>query len=207
MTHFILATFILFAPAVFAQSNDPKLRMYNLGAEFQVGYPSVKITNPNGKDAIYDGVGIRGNLNVPLYRGPIDLHLSAGGKYLDLNNLANTSEQVETANIIGVGTGLTLRYKYIQFGAKYYQQWGRHFSSGPFSARANYDVAGIEYFGGLYFRFDRLGVGLSYSNQVSEIDRSDTGLESNTPYNETVYSIQFTFDMGESLWQLMGRLF
>jgi hypothetical protein len=207
MTRLILVSLILSSPVVFAQSMGPKGQAYNLGAEFQIGYPSVKLTNPSGKDAIYDGVAIRGNLNVPLYRGPLDLYLSGGGKYLDLNNVANTGEQLETANIIGIGAGLTVNYKYFQVGAKYFQEWGRHFSSGPFSGRTNYNMAGIEYFGGLYFRFDRLGVGLSYSNQVSEIDRSDTGLRSNTPYNETLYSVQFTFDMGESLWQLMGRLF
>jgi hypothetical protein len=210
MTRLTLICLIFFAPVAFGQANvgkSGKPQLYNLGAEFQIGYPSVKLTNPNGKDAIYDGVGIRGNLNVPIYIGPADFYFSVGGKYLDLNNLANNSDQVETANVIGIGAGLTVNYRYFQFGTKYVQEWGRHFSSGSFSSRTNYNLAGLEYFGGLYFKFDRLGVGLTYSNQISEIDRSDTGLESNTPYNESLVSLQFTFDMGESLWQLLGRLF
>lgn len=181
---------------------------YNLGAEIQLGYPSVTITNPDGTDAIYDGLAIRGIFNIPLYRGKVfDCYLSPTAKYLDLENIANSSAQFESANLAGIGGGLTFRYKRLWFGARYMQMWARHYSSGAFSDRINYQFYELEYFGGVYFQFDRLGLGIVYSHASADVGKSSTGMEANTPYAESTFMLQGTFDMGASLWGILSNLF
>ena len=209
MRNVILFAFLVFAYGVGAEQvvTAEKLKAYNLDAEFQVLYPSVRITNPTGSHAFYDGVGVRGNINVPIYRSALDLYASVGGKYLDLQNVANDDSQYETSNVLGLGAGLTMRYRALMFGAKHMQVWARHYSSGSFAGRTNYNFGGLEYFGGFYWRFDRLGVGLTYSNQNARISREDTGLTVDSPYREHLFGVQFTFDMGDSLFGLLGRLF
>jgi hypothetical protein len=191
----------------FASANQAKQSPYTLGGEFHVGYPNLKLTNPDGRNAYYDGIAIRGNLNLPLYRGFMDVYLSGGGKYLDLENNANSSSQYESANIIGAGAGLSFRIKYLWFGAKYFHEWGRNFSSGAFDNRVSYQMDAMEYFAGLYFRFDRLGLGLAYSQQPAKIQKRYSGLNTSTPYNESMYSLQITYDTGETLWAILGSLF
>ncbi|NJL23713.1 MAG: hypothetical protein HC902_00030 [Calothrix sp. SM1_5_4] len=188
-------------------ASDGKKGGYTLGGEFHIGYPNLKLTNPDGTEAYYDGVAIRGNLNIPIYKGSFDVFLSPGAKYLDLENVASTRDQYESSNIIALGAGLSFRIKYLWFGAKYFQNWGRHFTTGDLSHRISYQLNGLEYFGGLYFRFERLGIGLAYSNQRSEIGKDDSGLNSNTPYDENLYSLQLTYDVGESLWSILSNLF
>jgi hypothetical protein len=65
----------------------------------------------------------------------------------------------------------------------------------------------MEAFGGLYFQFDRLGLGITYTHSSAEIPKAKTGLEADTPYNESIFSVQGTFDMGDSLWNILGSLF
>ena len=83
--------------------------------------------------------------------------------------------------------------------------WARHFASGDFNNRANYNMSSIEAYAGLHFRFDRLG--FIYNRTLADIPKQNTGLEADTTYDETIYSIQATFDMGESLWGILGSLF
>lgn len=185
-----------------------KTGMYNLGAEVQIGYPSIKLKNPDDTEAIYDGVAVRGSLNIPLIKTKsFDTYLSPSVKYLDLENLANSANQYESANLVGAGAGLSFRFKKLWFGGRYMHMWARHFSSGDFNDRANYQMTAIEMYAGLYFQFDRLGLGLSYNRSQTDIPKSRTGLEADTGYDETIYSIQATFDMGESLWGILGSLF
>lgn len=181
---------------------------YAMVPEVQLGYPSVKITNPDGSDAIYDGIALKGNLNLPLlYDIPFDIYLTPGLKYIDLENLANNSAQYESANIIGPGVGLSFQYSKFWFGAQYYYLWARHFSNGAFNDRTRYSMNAIEYFGGLYFQFGRLGLGVSYSRSFTKIDKTHTGLNSNSPYDESIYGVQATFDTGISFWEFIKSLF
>lgn len=204
----ICLTLLILFLCVGAQAADTVKHPNNLGVEVHFGYPSVKLTNPDGSTAFYEGLSVRGGLNVPIFkRKKFELHFNPGAKYLDLENTANDSSQYESGNIIGVGAGLSARVYRFWFGTRYMHLWGRNFASGDFSDRVSYQMSTTEYFGGLYFQFDRLGLGLSYSQAAGKIPKGDTGLNSDTPYNEGIYSLQITFDMGQSLWQILGRLF
>ncbi|MBK8201276.1 MAG: hypothetical protein IPK68_02735 [Bdellovibrionales bacterium] len=85
--------------------------------------------------------------------------------------------------------------------------WGRHFATGAFSDRTSYAFQAIDYFGGLNYQFGRLGVGLIYFTSSAVIDKTHTGLESDTSLESSMISLQFTFNMGETLWQILGGLF
>lgn len=216
MSKLSLTFILLFAAPVLAQGfapsggsgGDGKRGMYNLGAEVQIGYPSVKLKNPDDTDAIYDGIAVRGTLNIPIIKSKsFDTYLSPSVKYLDLENLANSANQYESANLVGAGAGLSFRYKRLWFGGRYMHMWARHFASGDFNDRANYNMSSVEAYAGLYFQFDRLGLGFSYNRAMTDIPKQKTGLEDDTAYDETIYSIQATFDMGESLWGILGNLF
>lgn len=180
----------------------------NLGLEVQLGYPAVQLGNPDGTKANYDGIAVRGGLNIPLIRRKsFDIFVTPGAKYFDLENVSNSSNQYESANIVAVGAGISVRISRVWFGSRYNHLWGRHYASGEFSDRASYQMNNLEYYGGLYYKFDRLGLGLQYTTSSGTIGKADTGLNSDTPYKESIYSVQFTFDMGESLWKILGGLF
>jgi hypothetical protein len=212
----LIALFTLIFLAASAQAQDfasggsaeGKKGMYNLGAEVQIGYPSVKLKNPDDTDAIYDGIAVRAGLNIPILKSKsFDIYLSPNVKYIDLENLANSSNQYEAANLIGAGAGLSFRFNKLWFGGRYMHIWGRHHSSGAFDDRSDYQMGTFEGFAGVYFQFDRLGLGLSYNRAMANIPKDKTGLEADTAYDETIFSLQATFDMGASLWGILGSLF
>ena len=96
--------------------------LFSVGAQ---AADSVKLTNPDGSTAYYDGLSVRGGLNVPIIkRKKFDLYFNPGAKYLDLENTANDSSQYESGNIIGVGAGLTARVYKFWFGTRYMHLWG-----------------------------------------------------------------------------------
>ncbi|MBK7845427.1 MAG: hypothetical protein IPJ71_17410 [Bdellovibrionales bacterium] len=198
------------APAASPKAGGSKASAgkYSLGAEVQIGYPFMNLKNPDGEKAYYDGVGMRLNVNIPILDlVDTDVYLVAGVKYFDLVNTANSASQYEASNLIGPGAGVSLRYTKVIIGAQYYQMWGRHFATGAFSDRVSYAFQAVDYFGGLNYQFGRLGVGLIYFTSSAVIDKSHTGLESDTSLQSSMISLQFTFNMGETLWQILGGLF
>jgi hypothetical protein len=181
---------------------------YHLLGEMQIGYPTATLTNPDGTKARYDGVGLRMAVLVPvLDKLSWDIYLTGGVKYLDLQNTANGDGQQEVANVIGPLAGVAIRWTKFWFGAHYNQLWARHYATGPFSGRSTYNFNSVDYFAGLHYQFGRLGVGLTYSMSSAEISKEHTGLNSDTPYNDSMISLQFTFNTGETLWQMIKSLF
>lgn len=188
--------------------NCARAELHHMWLEANVGYPFVSIENPNKSKAYYDGIALRANAVIPIIDTPkFDVHFSPGVKYLDLENTASNDAQFEMANLIGPGAGLTFRYTKYWLGAKYYHLFGRHITTGDFSAKTEYSMPAVDYFAGIYFEFGRVGLGLSYSRSFSEISKDKTGLESNSAYDESVVSLQITFNTSETLWQILGGIF
>jgi hypothetical protein len=194
-----------------SSENGPTLSnedAYPLSAELQIGHPFVNIKNPDSSKAYYDGVGVRFGLLQPIIdKVSWDVALSGGVKYLDLKNTANNDDQQEVANLIGPYAGLAIRWTRFWFGANYNQIWARHYATGQLSGRSEYNFNAIEYFGGVYFQFSRLGLGLQYSMMDSSVGKGNTGLNSDAPYKESFITIQFTFNIGQNLWQMIQSLF
>ena len=181
---------------------------YSLTPVAGVGYTYVTLKNPDGSKALYDGVGLRASLDIPLLdTESFDIYFSPTLKYLDLSNTANSQNQFESANIFGPGLGLAFNWSHLWFGANYFQLWGRHAATGNFSDRTKYAVQSLEYFGGLHWQFNQLGLGLIYSQGSARISKKDTHLNKNTPYDESMISLQITFSLGKSTWEVIQSLF
>jgi hypothetical protein len=181
---------------------------YALTPAAGVGYTYVTLKNPNGSKALYDGVGLRASLDIPvLDTESFDILFTPTLKYLDLSNTANSQRQFESANIFGPGLGLAFNWSHIWFGANYFQLWGRHAATGNFSDRTKYSLQSLEYFGGLHWQFNQLGLGIIYSQGTGKISEKDTHLNSSTPYDESMISLQITFSLGKSTWEVIQSLF
>lgn len=207
-----LFPFFLFESVLAAQATTSAKKAaaerYNLSIEGEIGYPFVSLTNPDSSKAYYDGVALRLNVLVPIFdSASAALYLVPAFKYLDLSNTAQTGTQSEVANIIGPGAGLAFRLSKFRLGAQIYQLWGRHYSTGTFSDRLNYSFRSVDYSAGIFHQFGRLSVGASYSISKSTIPIEPTGLNTSTPYEESVIAFQLTYNTGDSLWQIIRSLF
>jgi hypothetical protein len=181
---------------------------YHLNFEGNIGYPTVKIANPDGTDAIYRGVALRGNVLIPLLDfQTFTVYLSPGIKYLDLANRANSGSQKEVANLIGPGAGLSFKLGQFWLGAKYYQMWARHYSTGTFSNNISYNFRAVDYYAGYQMDFTRFGIGAMYSFSTQNISRDQTGLSTDSPYRESIFWFQLTISTGETLWQTITSFF
>lgn len=208
----LLLSLILFSTTASAYSmrtsSDLEDSAYSLTPAAGVGYTYVTLKNPDGSKALYDGVGLRASLDIPLYDSTsFDIFFSPTLKYLDLSNTANSQNQFESANIFGPGVGLAFNWSHIWFGANYFQLWGRHAATGSFSDRTKYAAQSLEYFGGLHWQFNQLGLGLIYSQGSAKISKKDTHLNTSTPYDESMISLQVTFSLGKSTWEVIQSLF
>lgn len=211
MKSLILIFILLFGSlSVAAEKAAPpgKAGQYFVNPEANLGYGMLQLKNPNGSKALYDGVGIRASLNIPLIDlSSLDVYFSPMMKYLDLKNTANSSSQYESANIFGPGLGLSVNLSNLWFGANYNKMWARHAATGSFNGRTEYSFQALEYFGGVHWQFDKLGVGVMYSYTGTSIPKEDTGLTKDTPFEESMISLQLTFSLGQTTWQVLQSLF
>ncbi len=205
-----LAVMILFLSSnifnhALAQDSGGK---YKLGLDTALGYTNIKLENPSGAKVLYNGIAVSGRVIVPILDASgFQFALLPGAKYFDLKNTANRDGQKEVANIIGPTVGARITVHHFLVGAEYSRLWGRHFGTGTFSGSTDYSLDTVTYYGGLLFRFNQLSIGATYSSTSSEIDRSYTGLSSNTPFSEQTYWVHAVFTTDWSLTEFFKKLF
>lgn len=175
--------------------------------EMALGLPTLAIQNPDGSTANYSGYGAYGKALVPVIAADkFRADVSGSLRFVDFSNTAN-SGQNEYAQYLGPGAGLEFTYGNIFLGADYYLLKGRHNSVGPFSKRVEFNISGLNYYGGLKFNIGAGSIGLAYSQMSSAIPASAVGLSKDSPWSQSTIWLRFTYDLKISFGQFFGSIF
>lgn len=186
-------------------------KAFSRGVSFQaaVGYPEAQIINPDETKALYSGVGLLGRFSLPVWEGKaFGTRFNLSGRYLDLNNNANSSTQRETGNHIGPGAGLSFNFYRLFLGADYWLIKARHFWVGEVNHYQEYEYNLLTYYGGLNFEFSNtLSIGLVYTHSQTTIPGEQLDLEGELKYSDSTLWLKFVYSTGDSFGKFLSHLF
>lgn len=173
-----------------------------------LGQPSVTMTNPDGTNAFYSGIALKGQAGFSLFDShKFGIHLLGTGKYLDLKNSANDYITRETGNHVGAGAGVHVDlFKF--FGSVEYEYvLARHYVVGPISNSLEFSYSPMTIAYGLKFDFGQVSLMIRASTTTATIAASAVKLSTAVPYKDSTYWIGLSFRPNVSVGGIIGDLF
>ena len=122
--------------------------------------------------------------------------LTMSSQYLDSKIYDTGSGLTQFVSSTSFGAGINYRFRFFSLGAEYSSGDFRQVTVGTPSTEINYTVALPLFYGGILYRFGRLGLGVIYSFRQLKIPAEKTLLSTERPYDEqsTALVISYHFD-------------
>ena len=172
-----------------------------------LGRPHAIINNPDGSEAHYKGLSLKGRLAIPVVEESVfGLDFYGVARYVDLKNTASDSVRQEVAQHLGAGIGMEVQLTRFVVGVDYSHMMARHYGIGTVSGHLEFEMPLLKSYCGFTIPLDFLPIQLTYSNAKSEIPTSATGFAEASPYNEQAFWIHFKYSTGTSVGKLGKKL-
>ena len=197
----LTAFFIIFCPAsLFATQSG-------ISVFGGFGYPSLKIENPDGTTAGYDGLAFQGGVQTALFGSPqSQLNLFLSYTLHDLENTQTQSSGREFAKHRGMGLGLLYEFGSLYLGYELGFIEAEHFYVGQTGIESNFDYQKNSGFLGLRVPVGTVDFNFVYEVGTGKISNSETGFASDSSLESQTFWLTVSFNSKTSVGKLTKGL-
>ncbi|WP_374073584.1 hypothetical protein [Bdellovibrio bacteriovorus] len=176
--------------------------------EGSVGTSQVTMHSPQDAETELSGNTAFLRLHFPLYQSANQFfNLTVSNQFLHSSHEFPDTGQKQILGQSAFGIGLSYRLSYLIVGAEYQQATFEQITVGPQTTENIFYMGNPHFYGGLIYKFGRLGLGAIYSLKKFDIPTEKSELSSQRPYEEKNILLTITYHFEGGTGSFLRSLF